>query len=394
MFSVMDRDVIRHWLFVVALALYGVFGAPTPDHLSWVEITVGVLLVVAVPPRGVMALFAPGASGGGCWYLAGQCLLFWGLLVPLMAGVMGGHGMAAILRDVIPFLFMMMPLFYAVYGGMTTRLWWAVAMVGVLFSVRLALTPGGDPLYLAIAPTVVFAAIMLAAGAGGMMMRSLSLRTLALAVLAAVLAGLCFAALAATLQRASIFLGVAAVLFLLGVALWRAPLRALVPVVVLAVAVVVFHDVLGGVAAGLAHKQGLVGLNMRLQEAEAVFDALAGSPFHILFGLGWGAQMESPAVGGMSVGYTHNLLTYLWLKTGLVGLLCGAVYLFWLGVGVIRAFPRNPVLAAGLGVPLAIDTLLYASFKSLDFGLILLLCALLARSAPSCGAVAPRPDLV
>ncbi|MBU0858653.1 MAG: hypothetical protein KJ667_01830, partial [Alphaproteobacteria bacterium] len=36
----------------------------------------------------------------------------------------------------------------------------------------------------------------------------------------------------------------------------------------------------------------------------------------------------------------------------------------------------RPLLAVALGVPLAIDTMLYASFKSLDFGLILLLLTL------------------
>ncbi len=60
-------------------------------------------------------------------------------------------------------------------------------------------------------------------------------------------------------------------------------------------------------------KTELVGVNMRWQEAAAVFDRLGDNFWAILFGRGWGATVASPAVGGMTVNFTHSLLTSYWL---------------------------------------------------------------------------------
>ena len=108
-------------------------------------------------------------------------------------------------------------------------------------------------------------------------------------------------------------------------------------------------------------------------------ETVGPSPGSILFGKGWGATLASPAVGGMVVNYTHNLLTALWLKTGLIGLILAGLYIAGLAKGLVPLLWTNPVLAVALAVPLVIDTLLYASYKSLDFGLILLLIALYTR---------------
>ena len=78
------------------------------------------------------------------------------------------------------------------------------------------------------------------------------------------------------------------------------------------------------------------------------------------------------------VNFTHNLFTSYWLKTGLIGVCLLAVYLFRLGWGWIGLLRGGPVLGVALAVPLMIDIVLYASFKSLDFGLILVILAVYA----------------
>jgi hypothetical protein len=57
------------------------------------------------------------------------------------------------------------------------------------------------------------------------------------------------------------------------------------------------------------------------------------------------------------------------------------LYLFRLGVLLTRLMRVEPLLAAALAGPLLIDVFLYASFKSLDFGLLLLLIPLWASAA-------------
>ncbi len=122
-------------------------------------------------------------------------------------------------------------------------------------------------------------------------------------------------------------------------------------------------------------------INMRWAEASAVIHEISASLPTMIFGKGWGATIASPAVGGVTVNFTHCLLTTYWLKTGLVGLFLALLYLFHIGVLLMRLLKVNPVMAVALGGPLAIDVLLYASFKSLDFGLVLLLVPLWAAGA-------------
>jgi len=83
----------------------------------------------------------------------------------------------------------------------------------------------------------------------------------------------------------------------------------------------------------------------------------------------------------MTVNFTHSLLTSYWLKTGLCGLALVLLYLFRLGIVLARLMPAQPLLAAAIAGPLLIDISLYASFKSLDFGLVLLLIPLWAPAA-------------
>lgn len=380
---------LRFLALLTALAYYGAFGSPTPDSFGMTEILIGFLILAAIPPACFMHLFS--AVKGAPWRRWAQGLAAYGLSIPLLSGLVSGHDPALIVRDIISFVFLLLPLFLLppVGQGLAAgRQRWMVAagvFVGLAFSLRVVwpflagraemTLAGADPLYLSIAPTVVFAAVMLPGLAAYALMRGVRVRNNIAALALAALGLFPFAAMALTLQRASLGLAAGALVFLLVLALWRWPRRALAPLVLAAAALACLLPVVADVFSSLMEKQGSVGLNMRAQEAAAVFDAIAVSPWQGLFGLGWGATFESPAVGGMSVNYTHSLLTFYVLKTGLIGVLCLSGYLFRLAAGLVRNLPAVPLLAAALAVPLAVDTLLYASYKSLDFGLILLLCA-------------------
>jgi hypothetical protein len=240
--------------------------------------------------------------------------------------------------------------------------------------------PESDPLYLANAPTVLFAAMMafvLAARA----LRRASPASVASAACCAAAGLACVLAMAAAMQRASLGLGA---LCLAG--LWiglfiRAPVWALRVLVPMVLAALLLYPQFAALIARLEAKNALVGFNNRPQEAEAVL-AMVGRHWHAaLFGLGWGQTIASPAVGDVTVNYTHTMATALWLKTGLVGLVLAGLYIAGLGVCLWRVFWAYPALALAVAAPVLIDLTLYANYKSFDFGLMLTLIPLWASVA-------------
>lgn len=390
---------------VAALLLYAARGTPTPDAFGYVELTVAALLVLAAGPVGVGA--ALGAMQPFAWMRAAQALLLYGLAVPVVVGLARGNDTGLMLRDVIAFVFLLMPLFlYPLVRGSPARLivlTMAAVTVGLCFAWRVLVPPflerygmeavsarmtPADPAYLANAPTVIFAALVLAGMAGLRLLAGARTRNVMAAGVLLALACVPFVTMALILQRASIGLGLAGLGLLLGAAfVWR-PYRAL-PVIAAALCLAALAwPWATGVLADLAEKTTAVGLNRRWQEALAVLDAVDGSVGAVLFGQGWGATVQSPAVGEVAVNFTHNLFTTYWLKAGLCGVGLVAAYIVALARMLGPAARTAPVMAVALGVPLAIDVTLYASFKSLDFGLILLLITLWGGRAVS---LHPRP---
>lgn len=378
---------LRHIGFFLALFVYGVFGSPTPDSFGWVEVAVGAGLLIAAGPLQVLRRF--GTRPQGLWQSVAPILLVYGLSIPVISGVASGHEISLILRDMIPFLFLLLPYFMLGWQGGSvlekTAVTAAIAFIGVAFGVRLILpvlldgssfTDAPDALYLSIAPTVVFAAIFLTGVAGHLLYRRVGLVSAVMAGAFLLLALLPLSGMAMTLQRASLGLTAAGLFLLLVIGAVRRPMRAIAPGIICVVLLLIFAPSAGVILDSLLQKQAMVGSNMRIQEFQAVADTMDDSILHVLFGRGWGAGVASPAVGGVVVNFTHSLLTSYWMKTGLAGLLLVLAYLGGLGVGLVRMVRVQPVLAVALFVPLAIDVILYASFKSLDFGLILLLLAL------------------
>lgn len=381
-----------------AILVYALCGEPTPPALGLPEMLVGLLLCVAVGFRSFARAVTPvRGDTHPFWFRAGQIFLLYGLSVPLVGAVMAGATPGNILRDIVPFLFMLLPVF--MIDTVRDRVRWhfivtaCVVVLGVVFSARviapLVLAGSGfdgaaqlgmnmsaqDPHRLANAPSVLFAAMAMLGAAGVLISRRMSANGLLSAVFLSALALIPVAAMALVLQRASLGLLAAGVVFWVGVGIVKKPRRMVIPLLGLAVLCVAVWEPLSDVVAGLSHKNAMVGANMRWQEAAAVRDALHGIGA-VLFGNGWGATIQSPAVGDTIVTFTHSLGTTLWLKSGLVGVGLGAAYFGGLALALIRFLPIYPILVVALGAPMVIDYLLYASFKSLDFGLILLLAAL------------------
>ena len=401
---------LRVFCFFAALILYGCFSSPTPDHPGLIEATIAVLLIIAVGwryplqmvlmnlPRETNKSIAVSDSLYLKWRRVSVIVFVFGMTVPLVIGIAGGNALYTILRDMVAWLYLFIPLLAApLFMGNKSGQYllpWVPLVIGLAFSLRVIL-PGisgldanifdraqpADPFYLVNAPTVLFSALFLIGVGGYGLYKHVSVRALCVSLCLFCAAVVPLVGMSAIMQRASIGYIVVAVLFLLLIALVKKPVRALPPILAVMIVLILFGGPFMALIEQLIYKTELVGLNMRLQEASAVLEKVSGQAglggiLHAAFGGGWGATVASPAVGGVTVNFTHNLLTAMILKTGLIGAALVCCYLVPYALMLLRIVQRNPVMACALAGPFLIDVFLYASYKSLDFGLILFMIAL------------------
>ncbi|MBP2226928.1 hypothetical protein J2847_000195 [Azospirillum agricola] len=384
-----------------ALALYGAFSAPAPPSVRAAEAAIGALLLIAVGWRRPLFVVTGHALRGPSlpsWEALAVPALGWLLWVPLLRGAALGWETADMLRDMVPLLYLFLPVLLVpvlrgaggravvllggglILAGLLLALrWWKQAQWG-FGAVGVRAMPDGGAYFLN-APVVLFAAVALPAlalglVAGGVTGRGGTAGRWSAAVACAVAGALCLAALAGAVHRTA--LGLAALSGLV-LALWwgrRAP-RTLLPVAAAGLcALLAFGDPLSGAWEQVAEKTRLTGANTRWEEAGAVLEHVARSPWSLLFGDGWGAKLANPAVGGWRVAYTHTLATYVLVKGGVLGALALAAYLGGLAPLALRLLRQNPPLGWSLLPPLLMALGLHTSFKYLDTGLLLTLMVL------------------
>ncbi|MDY0029363.1 MAG: hypothetical protein RBR86_05425 [Pseudobdellovibrionaceae bacterium] len=362
----------RTQAFVLALLIYGLFGSPTPDSYGWVEMAVGGLLLAS--------LGLPDIREDGLFLSIMSACCF----VPMVVGFMHGHDVEDMIRDIIPFLFLFLYPFYKDHlAALGESYYVVIAVVGFCFAAR-ALIPyldhfdlahgfqlgsPADLLYLANSPEVLFCALWCLVCA---FISFFFKGCVGRAVFFALLAFVPVLSMIFMVQRA----GLTAVVLVLGgmllLLLRTYPARVLVFGVVMGGICWALWPYLSEIFALLVRKTQLVGLNSRAQEWQTVLDLVFRDWVHALFGYGWGMRFENPAVGGLSVLFTHSLLSSLFLKMGVLG--AGLVFTTLIFV-VMKALPvlvQRRALFLILLFPLLISGGIYASYKSLGFGLILL----------------------
>ncbi len=370
---------------VLACMIYAVFGSPTPDNIGVVEFLVGALLALSIGAGRARDAFVQNYNRR-FWKSAGQVFLIYGLSVPLLVGVVNGNDFAAMLRDILPFLFLFLPMFLLpllrARPYYFRSILFAILMIGLLFALRSLMMRFYDRcffacpdelLYLENMPTVLFACLLIIGVGMSFIMRGVNMRNVVVFGVLMMITLIPIAAMVTTLQRASLGTVAIYIALLLGCFLYKSPYRAVVLFGVGATFLLVINISFSSVFYALWDKTQNVGFNMRFQEAAAVWDVVTADPLVFLFGIGWGGQFYSPAVGGLSVNFTHNFFTTLLLKTGALGVVACLAYVVGLLERLSRVVIKNPVFGLALTFPILIDLTLYASFKSLDFGLVLLL---------------------
>ncbi len=365
----------------LAIIIYALAGSPTPDNPGIIEVAIGGLLVLSIGAAGLSrsADFFYATNG---FIKAVQVMFIAGLIFPTLTGVYYGNNHMLMLRDLLAFTFLGLPLFLservARNDTASVILTILLLMTGVLFSLRTLLPafniwiPQGELLYLSNSPLTLYAAVYLAGMIWTMMLAPRKADVIRIVVMAAGLA-LLIGAMLLDVQRATVGAIIITLLVLVGFDLIKTPRKAIMPFLILCVLIAALYPVMSEMLQAMAQKTARVGMNMRVQEAQAVFDALMASPPALFAGLGWGASFSSPAVGYLDVNFTHSLLTTMALKGGIIMMILTMVVAVAGLYQVAVIFRADRARGLALFWPLIIPVLLYASHKSLDFGLVLLL---------------------
>lgn len=381
----------------IAILLYALFGSPTPDNPGVLEVMVGGLLVLSVVIGGLRGVIDLNIERSG-YLKCLQVLFLCGLILPSISGVYYGNDPMLILRDVLAFSFLALPLFLAEkFAGDKMVLHWLpllLVFAGIAFALR-TLMPAfnvwiapDELLYLSNSPLALFAAVFLT----GLVWKNLILQTrrsLLVAGASFLCVGFLLAAMLLDVQRATIGAVLLTLLFLALLTIAETPRRAAIPLLVLAVLGALLYPLVADTLHAMAQKTASVGFNMRIQEAVAVFNALSASPESLFIGRGWGSVFASPAVAGLDVNYTHSFLTTMALKGGLIMLALSLLMVLTALYQIFLIFQRDRAKGLSLLWPLLIPVLLYASHKSLDFGLLLLLIGMWSTRLQTLPAAPP-----
>lgn len=391
--KVIKTDV-RFLSLLAALGLYAGFSSPTPDTPGMIELLIAGLLGFA-SISAAWRVIRGGFDVRNLWQAAGFLLLFYGFSVVLAVGIVR-NDLHYIVRDVLPFLFLFLPVLVGdLFIDQPQRgriLLGAVLAMGTLSALR-ALFSGVDALlfssdgvaelyYLANAPTILLASALGFSGFLFGVSGPFTVRRSGFALLCLMVFLLGLLVMGMTLQRASIgFLGVYCIV-MTGLIAWRRPMILLL---ILPMAALVVTPFLGDVVVlleALVSKTTQHGLNNRAQEWAAVWDeASSEGALRLVFGGGWGSTFLSPAVAGERVNFTHGMMGAMVLKAGLVGFVLACLYIGGILQMLMVVCRTHFMIGFAVLGPLLIDVLLYGAYKSLDFGVLLLVIpvALLSR---------------
>lgn len=417
-------DAIRqlpfaYWIFLGAYSLIG-FGSPMPSHITWLEILVGSGLFIGGLMLIRTALVDMRQVWQSCVALTLGCLV---LIVPASIAVFHDHVARDILRDVFPLLFLLgtpilfvvadrtsergkllrlIPLVILIVGIVEAVIFWlrAVEYCGSLGRFA-SIMQGGLLQFLLNGssneiiqlgkesiptiqilgmydPAVFFSSIFLCSWGMVLVVRSFKDSILGIVFLGA--GAFIGYELMVLGLRSYTFLLVLSLLVIASTLIKQSGLyKRLLPIVL--ILVLIFFSQIEATIQLLWIKQQAVGTNGKSAEWAAALSTISASPWTTLFGIGWGGTLDNPILAAPTR-FTHSMLSFFLLKSGIIGLTA----LFVILTSLVRqarsksVFGIVPVsrliILASCFPPLLVGILFEPSYKMLSYGVILTLCVL------------------
>ena len=373
------RLSVATYALIGCLVFYAFQGSPTPDQPSIVELIIAGLLIVSMVGGGVIKTILNSHRD----YKEHLIFLLFGLSIPVIVGVIQGESLFIMGRDIVAFLFLCLPIFFLYRlknnSHFFSALFMGCAVIAIIFSVRVffphvPLTKNtGELLYLANSPIVLFFAIYFICSAYQKLFNHNGMQKFILFTVLLGASSLILLAMIQDIQRATLLAVFISLGYIIVESLIKRPVRSVIPLLLTLALIVYSFPIFETMVSAIVHKTSLVGFNARSQELTAVWEEIGHSPVSVLFGTGWGSQFESPALGGLKASFTHSFLSYMLLKTGLIGFGITLMYCAFFLKHIYSVFLNNRVVGIALFWSFVIPIFLYASYKSFDFGLLLTL---------------------
>ena len=147
--------------------------------------------------------------------------------------------------------------------------------------------------------------------------------------------------------------------------------------------VVFFHDKIQAIIDLLRAKQNAVGSNGKIEEFGAVLHKISPNYDTLLLGVGWGGLLENPIFLGSQTRFTHSMLSFYLLKSGVLGLLL-LFLTFYLLFFYLKNNYEKPQDLTGTQLeiliaatpPLLIGVFFQPTYKMLSYGIIVTLLIL------------------
>lgn len=370
-------------LLLLAITIYSIWGQPTPERLGAIEIFIALLLVLSIGIfnfLGTITLRPFFEKKRQAFEKIGSISLSFLFTIPFIIGLIKGHSLSLIIRDAIPLLYSFIPVFmYSKLSNRdTSRLYLVGVFAGVCLALRFLIISGfswdllgkfgfyDNNMYLAISPFILFATLF-------MFLDFFEVKSLIKKGLTIFYSTICFGAMMATSQRASIGSAVAFSSLYIVSKSKKNILYVISALTVVALMYFYFGEYIDTSLSILIEKTRTVGSNSRVEEFYAVINEVKNSVADILFGKGWGYKFQSPAIVETKVGFTHCMFTYFFLKTGLIGTFLYSAYLASIFAKVFTNNKNVNFISYACLAPIIISMTLYTGYKYFDFGCLLLI---------------------
>lgn len=392
-------------LFLAMSFVCGIYSSSTPDNITLAEVFIGSVFVYFVGIKGVFQFLSSLGPVLSKKYVNNIIIpkyvtisMIYLIFAPTIEGIIfNNNDIVDFIRDFIPLMYLFIPILLMHKFRSAPRKWLlilllAICIIGIIYSIRhftmgegdinqigKKFIWGGNLDNISQDPAVIYAmAFFPAIGLVELFCGRILFGGFALG-----LTILPWAANIASVTRASIGLSSLIILVVVLYLFIKNKMRNkfvfssfafLVPVV-LTFWGESFYEFVENVVELLVNKNEAVGLSSRDIEALAVWNNVDSTSL-LLFGTGWGGVFSNPINAGGLSRYTHNSAVYFFLKSGILGIICYSLYIFWF----FRMFfmllrncgePRKFTILISLIPPLFISLLLEPMYKSLSCGLIL-----------------------
>jgi len=405
---IIQKNTLFLGVFLAMSVVYGAFSSSSPDKIGVAELFIGLCLLVFVGVRRPIHIFDlrknDNNANGVSVPLYVRIGFLYLLFIPTFHGlIVMQNDFGNWVRDIIPLMYMFLPILLLSLVRKEPEKWLIVLVVslctvGFLFSWRVVLDPSfivnssgmfsvnheeSNQDHLMQDVSVNFGLTFLMCMALWYVLKREYLKGVTLFLVAFVF----LLVVVASVLRAPLGLLLVVLISLIFSQVKKKKVLLTLVVMVLLIAPFILMYIqeitlfINQVLSAMFLKQEIYGINSRDLEVMAVINNAGKNITLLLFGEGWGGLLSNPIGGGSSWRFVHNMFMYFVFKVGIVGSVAFAFYFFWLFKLYICSFRSSSLvllLSLSLISPLLIAMILEASYKSLSFGLVLLLIPLMS----------------